>query len=293
MAATPASLGAGRVAVVTGATSGLGRQIALDLATRGYHVALVGRGADRATAVAREIAAASGNPLVDPIPVTDLARPAEVRRLATELLGRYPSISVLVNNAGGIFRRREVTPDGLERTFALNVLAPYLLTSLLADRLRASAPARVVNIDSSAHYRQRLDFADLQGERHYGGYRAYGTSKLELLLLTREFARRLDGSGVTVNAVHPGLVATGFAQNNGGGVATMMRLVQRLFGRTVQKGAETPDFVASDPSVASVTGQYFADLRVHPGDPASRDPDAAARMFAACEEIAARPTAAT
>lgn len=279
---------AGRVAAVTGATSGIGRQVALDLAARGYRVAVVGRGVDRVAAVARELATATGNSQVEGIAVTDLARPEEVRRLATELLARYPSISLLINNAGGFFRRRDVTPDGLERTFALNVLAPFLLTNLLAERLKASAPARVVNVDSSAHYRQHVDWSDLQGERHYAGYQAYGRSKLELLLLTREFARRFAGSGVTVNAVHPGFVASGFGQNNGGGTAFGIRIAARLFGRSVARGADTPVFVATDPSVASVTGAFFADRKVHAGDPASRDPADAARMYAACDELAAR-----
>ncbi len=280
------------VAIVTGATSGLGQEIARELAARGRAVVVVGRGADRADAVAKEIARLTGNARVESIGVADLSRPVEVRKLADEILARYPRVSLLVNNAGAIFRHREVTADGLERTFALNVLAPFLLTELLADRLRASAPARVVNVASAAHYRHRINFADLQSQQHYSGYAVYGTSKLELILLTREFARRFAGSGVTVNAVHPGFVASGFGQNNGGGFAFTVRIVGRLFGRSLARGADTPVFVATDPSVAAVTGEYFSDRVVHAGDPASRDTDAASTLFDQVGAIASAAPAA-
>ena len=273
------------VAIVTGATSGLGREIALELAQQGYQVVVVGRGADRAAAVAQEIARATRNRLVESVAVEDLARPSEVRRLATALLARYPRISLLVNNAGAFFRRREVTPDDLERTFALNVLSPLLLTELLADGLRAGAPSRVVNIASAAHQRHRVPFDDLQFTRRFPGYTVYGTSKLELILLTRELGRRFAGTGVTVNAVHPGFVATGFGQNNGGTTAFTIRVLAKLFGRTVQRGAETPVMVATDPSLSSVTGAYFSDRRVRPGDPASQDMASARRLYDACETI--------
>jgi NAD(P)-dependent dehydrogenase (short-subunit alcohol dehydrogenase family) len=273
------------VAVVTGATSGLGREIALELAQQGLRVVVVGRGVERAAAVAEEISRASGNRPIGSEGVDDLARPSDVRRLGTVLVGKYPRISLLVNNAGGFFRRREVTPDGLERTFALNVLAPLLLTESLAGALKAGAPSRVVNVASAAHYRHRVPFDDLQFEHRYPGYTVYGTSKLELILLTRELGRRFAGTGVTVNAVHPGFVATGFGQNNGGTTAFMIRVMSKLFGRTVRRGAETPVLVATDPTLSSVTGAYFADRRVRPGDPASQDLAAARRLYDACESI--------
>jgi NAD(P)-dependent dehydrogenase (short-subunit alcohol dehydrogenase family) len=286
VAAGAGTNGAGKVAVVTGATSGIGREIARRLAVDGFTVVVVGRGDARAAEVAATVSRETGNARVESVGVTDLASPAEVRRLAGTLLARYPAIHLLVNNAGAFFRRRDVDPDGLERTFALNVLAPFLLTELLSDRLRASAPARVVNISSAAHYRQTVDFGDLQSAQHYAGYRSYGRSKLELLLLTREFGRRWAGTGVTVNAVHPGFVASGFAQNNGGGTALGMRVLAFLFGRSVRRGAETPVFVATDPSLASVTGEYFSNRHLSRGDPASRDLSAAARLYEACEAIA-------
>jgi retinol dehydrogenase 14 len=278
-------VGAGRVAVVTGATSGLGREIARRLALERFRVVVVGRGADRAATAAAEIARATGSAGVDSVGVVDLGRPTEVRALAEVLLSRYPAIHVLVNNAGALYLRRELTPDGLERTFALNVLAPYLLTTLLAERLKTSAPARVVNVASAAHYRHTVDFADLQSAGKYAGYRAYGRSKLELLLLTREFARQFAGTGVTVNAVHPGFVASGFGQNNGGGSGVAIKVLALLFGRSVRRGANTPVLVASDPSLATVTGEYFSNEHVSRGDPASRDMAAAARLAAACAAL--------
>jgi NAD(P)-dependent dehydrogenase (short-subunit alcohol dehydrogenase family) len=279
------------VAVVTGATSGIGREIALGLAARGVTTVVVGREADRANRAAREIAAATGQPRVEPIDGGDLAVRANVRALADELLRRYTSIHVLVNNAGAYFARREVTPDGLERTFSLNVLAPFLLTSLLADRLKASAPARVVNVASAAHLGHSVDFSDLQGERSFAGYGAYGRSKLELILLTREFARQFVGTGVTVNAVHPGFVRSGFGQNNGGNTARGIRIAAFLFGKSVRRGARGPLFLATDPSVATVTGQYFSGRRQVSGSPASQVRESAIRLFAACAEIGGVTTA--
>ncbi len=280
------------VAVVTGATSGLGREIALELAGQRFRVVVVGRGADRAAATAHEVATATGNPKVDSVGVDDLGRMSDVRRLASALAANYPRISVLVNNAGAVFRRREVTPEGVERTFALNVLAPLLLTELLLEPLKAGAPSRVVNISSSAHYRQQVPFDDLQFTTGYSGFTVYGASKLELLLLTRELGRRWAGTGVTVNAVHPGFVASGFGQNNGGGFGFTIRVLSKLFGRSLRRGAETPVMVASDPALSSVTGAYFSDRRVRPGDPASQDLASARRLYDACEAILHLPSGA-
>jgi len=279
------AVGVPRLAVVTGATSGLGREIARRLAGVGYRVVVVGRGEERAARVAAELAERTGPGAVDSVGVTDLARPSDVRALAAKLLARYPAIHLLVNNAGAVFFRRQVTEEGLERTFALNVLAPYLLTTLLADRLKASAPSRVVNVSSAAHYRQAVDFSDLQSERHYRGFRVYSESKLELLLLTREFARRFAGTDVTVNAVHPGFVATGFGQNNGGGSGFAIRVLSAVFGKSVKRGAETPVLVATDPSLARVTGEYFSNGHRSRGDPMSWDMAAAARLAVACAEM--------
>ncbi len=284
----PKSL-SGRVAVITGATSGIGKEVALGLARQGGTIVVVGRGADRASRVAAELAGVSGNPQVEALRVDDLALMADTRELATALLDRYPAIHVLVNNAGAYLRRREVTSDGFERTFALNVLSPYMLTTLLAPRLIASAPARVVNVASAAHRGARVDFTDLQSSRRFSGFSVYGASKLELLWLTREFARRLNSKGVTVNAVHPGFVRSGFALNNGGGTALGMRILGRLFGRSVVRGADTPIFVASAPELASVTGMYYADRKAHPGSNDSRDPTRARQIFEECAQLLGVP----
>jgi NAD(P)-dependent dehydrogenase (short-subunit alcohol dehydrogenase family) len=273
----------GRVAVVTGATSGLGRGIAQRLAELRATVVVVGRSEARAVAAAGEVAAQSGNPEVYPMAVGDLAVRSEVARLASALLERYPSLHILVNNAGGYFHRREVTPEGLERTFALNVLAPFLLTTKLLPRLLESAPSRIVMVASAAHRGHQVNFADLQFDH---GYRAYGRSKLELLLLTREFAHRLVGRPVTVNAVHPGFVASGFGRNNGGAVGFGFALAERLFARSVRAAAEEVVDLAVNPAVATVSGEYFARNAVHPGSSASRDMVSALRLYEACAELA-------
>jgi len=269
----------GRVAIVTGATSGIGREIALGLARLGATTVVVGRRDERAAAVAASLASETGNRRVDSIGVSDLALRAEMHRLADECLRRYPKIHVLVNNAGAYFARRETTSDGLERTFALNVLAPFVLTRRLSERLKESSPARVIHVSSAAHRGYEVDWDDLQQERRYSGFRTYGISKLELILLTRELARQLTGTGVTVNAVHPGFVRSGFGQNNGGGVAFGIRLSALLFAISPARGARTPLFLASDPSVSQVTGQYF--VRQRPVSPSTQalDAESARRLY--------------
>ena len=289
MAGTTTANQSGRVAVVTGATSGIGREVALGLARQGATTVVVGRGTDRASRTAAEISRVSGNPRVESLRVDDLAVLANVRELSAVLLDRYPVIHVLVNNAGAYFRRREETPDGLERTFALNVLAPYVLTTLLAPRMISSAPARIVNVSSAAHRSAKVDFSDLQFARRFSGFTVYGSSKLELIWLTREFARRLQGRGVTVNAVHPGYVRSGFGLNNGGGTAFAMRILGRLFGRSVVRGADTPIFVASAPELATATGGYYSDRKLRAGSPASHDLTKARRLFDECSRLSGVP----
>src|SRR6059058_1353201 len=200
---------AGKVVLITGGTGGIGKATAIGLATLGARVGITGRDLARAEEAAADIRATSGNTAVDAF-AADLTSQAEVRRLATAVLAAYPRLDVLVNNVGGFWAHRHLTADGLERTFALNHLAPFLLTNLLLDRLTASAPARVVTVSSGAHAGGRIDFDDLQGERNYSGQRAYNQSKLANVMFSNELARRLDGTGVTATVCHPGVVRTSF-----------------------------------------------------------------------------------
>jgi len=277
----------GKVAVVTGSTSGIGRVVAQALAARGATTVVVGRTSERAEASAKEIARATQNPNVFPIAVSDLALRSEAHRLVSVLRDEHPRIDVLVNNAGAYLHRREVTTEGLERTFALNVLAPFILTSGLADCLAAAAPSRVVQVSSEAHRGRRVDFDDLQSAHRYRGLRTYGRSKLELILLTREFARRLRERGVSVNAVHPGFVASGFGRNNPGAVGIGFGVLSALFGRNVHRGADPLVFAAADPSLASTTGEYLARHHVGRGSAASQDDQSARRLFDACTALSA------
>ena len=275
----------GKTCLITGATSGIGRATAHALVLRGAHVALVGRDAARTRALAEAIRQRSANPAVDAL-VADLSSLAEVRRLAAEVLERYPRLDVLYNNAGAFFASRVVTTDGFEETFALNHLAPFLLTNLLGERLVASAPARVLTTASAAHAGQRLDFDDLMFERHpYRAWQAYGRSKLANILFTVELARRLAGTGVTANALHPGFVASGFARNNGLAYRIGMTLL-RPVEISPERGAQTAIYLASSPAVADVTGKYFAKSRPATPSTAARDEAAARRLW----ELSARLT---
>lgn len=267
----------GKTAIITGATNGIGKETALGLAQMGAHVALVGRDARKGAAVVAAIKEQSGNPAVDFLRA-DLSVQAEVRALADEILARYPRIDVLVNNAGGVFGQRQLTADGIEQTFAFNHLAYFLLTNLLLDRIIGSAPARIVNVSSAAHHMGQLKFEDLQGKKHYSAFLAYGRSKLANLLFTYELARRLAGTGVTVNAAHPGAVATGFAKGNAGLWGMLFGIFRPLM-RTPAEGAQTSIYLASAPEIAHVTGMYFADQRPAHSSPASHDRQAQQRLW--------------
>jgi retinol dehydrogenase-12 len=278
-----------RVAVITGATSGIGKEVARGLAAQGLTTVIVGRDAKRATAVAAELATATSNPRVEPLGGHDLSVIGEVKQLAAQLLNRYPEIHVVVNNAGAYFAHHGVTPDGIEQTFALNVLAPFTLTSLLADRLRVSAPSRFVEVASSAHRGYSVDLAQLQSGAKYEGYATYGRSKLELILLSREFARRLAGTGVTVNAVHPGFIKSRFGENNPGGTGLGFRLIKMVFARSLPWGSRNVLYVATDPAAASISGEYFYRRRVERASPESYDMEMARKLFEACRGLAGTP----
>jgi NAD(P)-dependent dehydrogenase (short-subunit alcohol dehydrogenase family) len=271
--------------VVTGATSGIGRATALGLARLDSRLILVGRDAGRAEETIAEIRKATGRKDVE-IVRGDFARQAEVRRVADELLARTEAIHVLVNNAGVTLLKRSTTPDGLETTFAVNHLAYFLLTGLLLPRLRAAAPgARIVNVASDAHRWGPLDFDDLQNERSYKAMRVYGQSKTANILFTVELARRLEGSGVSVNAVHPGAVATRLGRGSG----PLLDLLQRgltLFMKSPERGAETSIHLASAPALEGVSGRYFADKREKQPMQHATDPALAARLWEISERLA-------
>ncbi|MET7806086.1 SDR family NAD(P)-dependent oxidoreductase [Micromonospora chersina] len=275
---------AGRTVLITGGTGGIGRATAEGLARLGARVAITGRDLARAQAVAAQIAAVAGNPAVDAY-AGDLSSQAEVRRLAGEVLAAYRRLDVLVNNVGGYWAHRHVTAEGLERTFALNHLAPFLLTNLLLDRLIASAPARVVTVSSGAQAMGRIDFDDLQGQRRYSGQRAYNQSKLANVMFTYELARRLAGVGVTATVLHPGVVRTAFGAEDQSAFFSLMSTVVRPFMKTPAQGAETPIHLASSPEVEGVTGQYYADRRPRRSSKTSYDTAAAARLWQVSAEL--------
>ncbi|MGI8335958.1 SDR family oxidoreductase [Actinomadura scrupuli] len=273
----------GGICVVTGASSGIGKAAARALTRLGATVVLVCRDPARGLAALEEVAVVAGPENPPQLEIADLSSLAEVRELAGRLAA-LDRIDVLVNNAGLTVGERRTTADGLELTFAVNHLAPFLLTTLLVDRLTASAPSRVVTVASRAHHRARLDFDDLQQTRLYSGRRAYANSKLANILFTRELAERLRGSGVTANCLHPGVVATGFAREGG----TLDRLGFRLarpFLRSPERGADTVVQLATAPEVAEVSGAYFADRRQITPSAAARDQDSARRLWRLSAEL--------
>jgi retinol dehydrogenase 14 len=271
---------AGKSVLVTGGTGGIGKATAIGLAVLGARVGITGRDQARAEAAAAGIRAATGSAAVD-VFAADMSAQAQVRRLAAQVAGTYPRLDVLVNNVGGFWAHRHVTADGLERTFALNHLAPFLLTSLLLDRLTASAPARVVTISSGAQAQGRIDFDDLQGERNYSGQRAYSQSKLANVMFTYELARRLQGTGVTATVLHPGVVRTSFGAEDPVARLSVMIRVARPLMKTPAQGALTPVYLASSPQVEGVTGQYFANRKPRTSSKATYDTAAAARLWQA------------
>lgn len=275
---------AGRTCLVTGATSGIGEATAVGLARLGARVLLVGRDPARGEASLAKVRRASGNDTASLL-IADLASLEQVRSLAAAVQERAPQLHVLVNNAGVVNLRRETTVDGLETTFAVNHLAYFLLTRLLLDRLRASAPARIVNVASEGHRFGVLDVDDLQtAHKPYSWMRVYGTSKLANVLFTYELARRLEGSGVTANCLHPGAVGTGLGANNGRLGRIVLPLV-RPFLRSPEGGARTSIYLASSDEVAAVSGRYFIRCRARPSSAASRDAALARRLWDASEVL--------
>ena len=271
----------GKVCVVTGATSGIGKAAAAALARLGATVVLVGRDRGRTEAAAAEIGPASASP--PRAEVADLASLEQVRGLAGRLAG-LERIDVLINNAGLVLGERRITPDGFEHIFALNHLAPFLLTNLLLPKLAASAPARVVTVTSDAHSAARLDLSDPNLERGWDSWRSYANSKLANILFTRELARRLDGTGVTASCAHPGVVRTGFGRES----RPLLKLgitIARPFMASPERGADTIVYLASSPDVAGQTGGYYVKRQRREPSAAARDDAAAGKLWEISEKL--------
>jgi NAD(P)-dependent dehydrogenase (short-subunit alcohol dehydrogenase family) len=268
----------GKTVLITGGTGGIGKAAAVGLASMGARVGITGRDRTRAERAAKDIEAESGSPAVD-VFVADMSSQAEVRRMAGEVLTAYPHLDVLVNNVGGFWAHRRLTSDGLEHTFALNHLAPFLLTSLLLERLMASAPARVVTVSSGAQSMGKIDFDDLMGEREYSGQRAYNQSKLANVMFTHELARRLKGTGVTANALHPGMTNTSFSAEDPSRSMAPIVFVARPFMRSAKRGAETVVYLASSSAVEGATGSYYANRKAKKSNQTSYDREVTARLW--------------
>jgi NAD(P)-dependent dehydrogenase (short-subunit alcohol dehydrogenase family) len=264
--------------LITGATNGIGLAAAEALAALGANLAIVGRSKTRTRIASARIRAAAGRGATLATFIADLSSQASVRRLAAEVLARYPKLDVLVNNAGAMYGTRQLTKDGIELTWAVNHLAPFLLSKLLLHRLKESAPARIITTASQAHQGAHIPFDDLNAERSYRSFGRYCETKLANILFTTELARRLEGTGVTANCFHPGLVATGFNRNNG----LLMNLgmtILRPVARSPEKGAETLVWLATSPDVANVSGVYFFDQEQRPPSPEAQDREIARRLW--------------
>jgi retinol dehydrogenase 12 len=278
----------GKICLITGATSGIGWESARALAAQGATMALVGRDAERTEKAVAAIRSATGSTRVESY-LADLSTQAEVQRLAQEFRARHDRLDVLINDAGAMFPRRRESVDGIEMTLALNHLAPFLLSNLLLDTLKASAPSRIVTVSSGAHLGARVYFDDLQFTRRYRPWRAYGQSKLMNVLFTNELARRLAGSGVTANALHPGFVASNFGKR-GSEFWTATFTLMRPFMISAEQGAQTVVYLASSPEVEGVTGGYYVNCRPTRSSDRARDEAVARRLWEVSERLTGLPT---
>lgn len=266
-----------KIILITGATNGIGLVTARELAKMGAQIVIVSRSAEKCAQVTEEIKRETGNTNIEYI-AADLSTHAGTQKVAHEFKKRHTRLDVLLNNAGAYFTSRQLSADGIEMTWALNHLSYFILTVLLLDTLKASGPARIVNVSSDSHRNGKINFDDLQMEKSYAPLAAYSQSKLANILFTYELARKLEGSKVTTNALHPGLVKTGFNRNNG----LLMKFVMGLltpFSRTPTEGAQTSIYLASSPEVEGVTGKYFEDSKAVPSAPISYNRAAAERLW--------------
>src|SRR6201996_601742 len=267
----------GKTIVATGATSGIGEAAVVALAGMGARIVLVARDEARGKATVQKLEAKAPG-LGHRLHLADLSSMAETRRVGEAIAASEPRIDVLINNAGALFSHRQVTPEGLELTFALNHMAYFVLTEALRDNLVASTPARIVSTSSTAHQGARLDFDDLQSAKGYGGLKVYGRSKLANILFTRELARRLTGTEVTANCLHPGVVKSRFGESSGGFAGLLIPLIRPFF-ITAERGADTLVYLASSPEVADTTGGYFVKRKLTEPSAAARDDAAGKRVW--------------
>jgi NAD(P)-dependent dehydrogenase (short-subunit alcohol dehydrogenase family) len=274
----------GKTVVATGATSGIGEAAVVALAGMGARIVIVARDEARAKVTMQKLEAKAPG-LGHRLHLADLSSMAETRRVGEAIAASEPRIDVLINNAGALFSNRRVTPEGLELTFALNHMAYFVLTEALRDKLVASAPARIVSTSSIAHERENLDFNDLQSANGYGGLKVYSRSKLANILFTRELARRLNGTEVTANCLHPGVVKTRFGKSSGGLFGLLIPFLRPFF-ISPEQGAETIVYLASSPEVADKTGGYFVKRKLVEPSAAARDDTAAKRLWIESEKLA-------
>jgi NAD(P)-dependent dehydrogenase (short-subunit alcohol dehydrogenase family) len=276
----------GKRVILTGASRGIGRATALALGRDGAHLSFVVRDAERGEAVAEEVRSLGGGGEIE-VFVADLSSMASVRRVGEEILAKHGRIDVLVNNAGVLLMDRQITKDGHEATFATNHLAYFLLTKVLLGAIKKAPAGRIVNVASEAHRRGSLVFDDLMGEKRFRGMHAYSTSKLANILFTSELARHIEGTTVTTNALHPGVIASGFAHNNGGFVGFLAK-VAAPFLMSSENGAKTTVFLATNPSVSAVSGKYFDKCEPRTPSREARDPSVAKRLWDVSEELVSR-----
>ena len=276
-----------KICLITGGTDGIGKAAAYGLAVQGAKLLVHGRDPDKGARAVAELKARSGNPAIEFLQA-DFGSLADVRRLAAAVLERTSRIDVLVNNAGAIYVKRTLSKDGYEATFAVNHLAPFLLTHLLLDALKSGAPSRIVTTASNAHRNAKIAFDDLQLTRKYSPMGAYGISKLANILFTRALAKRLQGTAVTATCVHPGFVRTNFGANNEGDVSPWVKRIYFFiarFARTPEKGAETLIYLAGSPQVAGASGGYYFDCKPIAPTAAGQDDGAAERLWQISEQL--------
>ena len=276
-----------KVCVITGGTDGIGKAAAHGLAVQGARLLVHGRDPDKGARAVEELKARSGNPAIEFLQA-DFSSLDDVRRLAATVLERTPRVDVLVNNAGSIFVKRALSKDGYEMTFAVNHLAPFLLTHLLLDALKSAGQSRIVTTASGAHRRAKIPFDDLQITRKYTPMGAYGTSKLANILFTRALAKRLQGTAVTATCLHPGLVRTNFGRHNEGDVSSLAKAIIGFvmrFARSPEKGAETVIYLASAPQVQGASGGYYVDCKPATTSSAAQDDSVAERLWQVSEQL--------